>query len=218
MAKKVVESAVTKISQPDFYARKNIKSLISANNSNADEINALNAAVGFNYQLWGTYTKPKASGSSINITDLDFVKLLTDHQTLKGAKGIVITDTLNKSSTGSFLNVNHILTVYLTSTINGTSNIFLKYYTNDPIVRWSLKAGVGTGGIYESEFNTTQMTSDYTQISAEGSRSINTYGTLAGGDLKTFRETEHFRIQGSNYAEDPAYMLTPVIFYVYAAF
>ena len=216
MAKKVVESAVTKVSQPDFYARKNIKSLISANNSNADEINALNAAVGFNYQLWGTYTKPKASGSTVNITDLDFVKLLTDHQTLKGAKGIVITDTLNKSSTGSFLNVNHLLTV--TCKDGNWNKVFLTYYTNDPIVRWSLKAGVGTGGIYESEFNTTQMTSDYTQISSEGSRSVNTYGTLDGGDLKTFRGIEHFQIIGSNYAQDPAYMLTPVIFYVYAAF
>lgn len=215
-AVKVIESAVTKVSQPDFYARKNIKSLIAANNNNANEINFLNAAVGFYYQLWGTYTKPKASGSTVNITDLDFVKLLTEHQTLKGAKSIVITDTLNKSSAGSFLNVNHLLTV--TCKDGNWNNVFLTYYTNDPIVRWSLKTGVGMGGLYESVFNTTQMTSDYTQISPEGSRSIATYGSLVGGDLKTFRGIEHFQIQGSNYAEDPAYMLTPVIFYVYAAF
>lgn len=215
MAKKVVESAVTKISQPDFYARKNIKSLINANNSNADEIDALNAAVGFKYQLWGTYTKTNKSVSTVSITDANFVKLLTEHQTLKGARSIIITDTLNKSSTGSFLNLNHDLTV---TCKDGNNKVILTYYTNDSFVRWSLKTGVGTGGIYESEFNTTVLDSAYKKIEPTSCRSITTYGSLVGGDLKTFHEIEHFSIEGAFYGEDSSYMLTPVIFYVYAVF
>lgn len=215
MAIKVVESAVTKVSQPDFYARKNIKSLIHANNSNANEIDALNEAVGFEYQLWGTYTKTDAGVSTVSITDTDFVKLLTEHQTLKGAKSIIITDTLNKSSKGSFLNVNHLLTV---TCKDGNNNVILSYDTNDAFVRWSLKTGIGKGGLYESEFNTTTLNSDYKKISPTNCRSITTYGSLVGGDLKTFHEIEHFSINGGFYAESSAYMLTPVIFYVYAAF
>lgn len=215
MAIKVVESAVTKVSQPDFYARKNIKSLIHANNSNANEIDALNEVVGFEYQLWGTYTKKDAGVSTVSITDTDFVKLLTEHQTLKGAKSIIITDTLNKSSKGIFLNVNHLLTV---TCKDGNNNVILSYDTNDAFVRWSLKTGIGKGGLYESEFNTTTLNSDYKKISPTDCRSITTYGSLVGGDLKTFHEIEHFSINGSFYAESSAYMLTPVIFYVYAAF
>lgn len=215
MAIKVVESAVTKVSQPDFYARKNIKSLISANNINAKEIDALNAAVGFKYQLWGTYTKTDTGVSTVSITDTNFVKLLTEHPTLKGAKSIVITDTLNKSSEGSFKNVNHNLTV---TCKDDNNNVILSYYTNDEFVRWSLKTGMGIGGLYESEFNTTMVDYSHLSIGTTTCRSITTYGSLVGGDLKTFHEIEHFSINGGFYAEGASYMLTPVIFYVYAAF
>ena len=215
MAIKVVESAVTKVSQPDFYARKNIKSLIHANNSNANEIDALNAAVGFKYQLWGTYTKTDTGVSTVSITDTNFVKLLTEHPTLKGAKSIIITDTLNKSSTGSLRDVNHALNVTCTDDNN---NVILSYYTNDEMVRWSLKTGMGIGGLYESEFTTTSLESNNTQIGSTTCRTSKTYGSLVGGDLKTFHEIEHFSINGGFYAESSSYMLTPVIFYVYAAF
>lgn len=215
MAIKVVESAVTKVSQPDFYARKNIKSLIHANNSNANEIDALNEAVGFEYKLWGTYTKTNKGESTVSITDANFVKLLTEHPTLKGAKSIIITDTLNKSSKGIFKNVNHLLTV---TCKDGNNNVIVSYDTNDEFVRWSLKTGMCTGGLYESEFNTTTLNYACDKISPTSCHSITTYGSLVGGDLKTFHGIEHFSIDGGFYAEDSAYMQTQVIFYVYAAF